>query len=302
MANYITECLKKFKALPRPVQEAVGGFAALEIIQDLEKKYQIKLGFFVILVAIGELMMEDIEGYLQKKYGLSAEAAADINDTLQENVFGPAIEMVAANPELIAPNLTIAEQKKNIFNLFKEKLVETISADSNIINGVNILIFNIIASELADENLMFENDLAKIILENQARLTSKPFRLLGKPAEPTIANWLKDFIAKCGSDYFNSLILSEYLINSENAKNLSAEEKKLLAKTLTLYRNLKFFSATAAEVPMEGWEFISVDEERSKTPVINENNYNLENMTPIEIKALGEANNFTAEDLKKMSR
>ncbi|MEK7653055.1 MAG: hypothetical protein AAB358_01040 [Patescibacteria group bacterium] len=287
--------------MPQPLKEAVGGFESMKIIQDLEKKYQVKLGFLIILVTIGELMMEDIEDYLQKKYGLSPEAAADINDILQADIFGPAIELVAKNPKILASNLSIAQQKENISNLFKKNLIKLISADKNTVDNINLSILNIIDQEMASDHLMFESDLAKMIAENQERLTNKPFQLSGKPAEPTIANWLKDFTDRRGNNYFNNLVLSEYITNSQNTASLSDEERKLLFKVSALYRNLKFFSAISEDVPMEGWDFIPVDEsENSSAPTYPAGgDYNLENMTALEIKAFMEANNLTEEDLKK---
>lgn len=144
-----------------------------------------------------------------------------------------------------------ANQQENL-ELFKEFLVDTLKIeDASLMEELN--------DDLVDnitDNEKFKKDLENALYNNQEKLTRKEFILDGKPARPTIANWLKDFLQKVGSGRFNNVILTQFVTNSENAKKLDDKERKILGDMLELYRNLKFFPESMAHLPPERWEII----------------------------------------------
>ncbi|MFA5029167.1 MAG: hypothetical protein WC518_00240 [Patescibacteria group bacterium] len=265
--NYIAECLTKFRALPREIQEAVGGFEALKTIQGLEETHRIKLGLMVILVAIGELKMEEIEDYLMEKYNFGKWEAQEINEILQQSIFEPALEVALATMPLAGQSgrdLSLPEQKKILTDLFRERLKEVLTGDGELVQEVNDMIFDILGREMGDENKMFEKDLEKILYLNQEKLTSQSINIDGRPLEPTVANWLRDFINRNGTAFFSNLVLSQYLANSENGNRLNQGEKMLLGKLLVLYRNLKFFPDNLTNLPRNQWEIIPISRHKSE--------------------------------------
>ncbi len=73
--------------------------------------------------------------------------------------------------------------------------------------------------------------------DNRAlRLTSKPLDLGQGPVEdPTIDNWLKDFLRAMGPSMKDGLARSQYLIRSSNVKNLAPEEKDNVLNFISSY-------------------------------------------------------------------
>ena len=259
--SYISDCLKKFRALPPPIQDLAGGVQAVQTIQELEQRYNVKLGLLVILVTIGELRMDAIEDYLMLKYGLTEEQASDINETLQVDIFSAIKEEILYDLDLafgIEP-ADFPYIRADIVDLFKTGLVDALNFSEDETTKLNDAIFYIIKSEAAT-GTAFEEELLKSLTANAERLTAANIISRGRSIEPTIANWLKDFIALNGTGFFDLVKLSNYVTNSPNAAKLSDGEKQLLSHLLITYRNLKFFPDTLADLPPEKWEIIPIRE------------------------------------------
>lgn len=110
------------------------------------------------------------------------------------------------------------------------------------------------------ENPLAQNDFFKNLMSNQELIGRNPIWIENKKVDPTIANWLKDFIKEKGSDFFDELILAEYLAVSPNPKNLSSDEKNLLRRLLNLYRNLAFFPESQENLPAEKWQLVPFED------------------------------------------
>jgi len=263
--RYIQESIAKFKTLPKEIQEAVGNTEALLKIKQLEQKYKIELGFLVILITIGELMMEDIEEYLAKRFKLAVDKAKTINTDLQKEVFQPALQKLGVNSASVgAPTKrpTLNEEKRMYLDVLKKELIPTFGSENKLQEAINIRIFYVLSKKLE-----FQEDLAKALQSNQEKLTQKKFELDSKPVRPTVANWLKDFIQHSGAGMFDNVKLSSYLTNSKNAKLLDEGEKKLVKKILLLYRNLTFFPESMPNDTGENWEIIPTEKEEVFTKV-----------------------------------
>jgi|GEM_PF-3154084 hypothetical protein len=245
--DYIAKNLNKFRALPQVIRDAVGSKGAMMTIESLEAEYNIQLGLLVILVTVGELMMEDIEGYLIKKYKLSKEKAEDINLTLQAEIFGPIIEDLENDPILTVFALGVDEKKLALRGVFEKKLITLLKNETEVILITNNLLYSIIQQELVDENKVFEKELSEIVYNNREKIASDPLKIDGKEYPGTVANWIRDFINKNGTGYFSEMQLSEYLVNSKNTKRLEKEEKDLVKNILVLYRNLTYLTESIGE-------------------------------------------------------
>ena len=150
------------------------------------------------------------------------------------------------------------EEKQHAPIVFKQNILDFLSAETEELKEI-IDDYNGVLIILMEKDGNFRRGLEEALYENQEPLGQNRLIIEGKSLAPTTANWLRDFIFKYGTDLFTNVVLSEYLTNSENVKKLSPEEKKILAKLLMLYRNLKFFPQTLAEMPEELWEIIPID-------------------------------------------
>ncbi len=239
--NYIAQCLEKFRELPVDFRETVGGVDSLAVVRNLEKKYGANLSFVVVLVAIGELSLKTLPGYFSEKYGFSEEDADDLVEELIDGIFSH----LSQNKKALSKDELGDILKGNFLELFD---------DQERVKLVDRSIFILLSQDGAAITYF-----GKCLLENGTELVKGKLILENKPADSTIANWLKDFIKEKGSDMFNELALAEYLAISPNPKNLSPENKNLLRRILKLYRNLAFFPESQENLPTEEWEIIPSD-------------------------------------------
>lgn len=278
--TYLSECLEKFHDLPDQIQEMIGGFEACLLVKKLEDTYNVSLSFAVILVAIGELTIDDLPEYLNLKFKLDKTKGEEIADKLEAEIFTPVLDLVLESDEdseeatiteaktTFGPISTLpqADKKEFILKTFTEELVPALLAEPAKIKDFNIALF-----QAFNEDETLEDRVEALLYVNQEKLSNHQIILDGHPASPSIANWLKDFIKKYGSDLFNEVILAEYLSQSPNIKLLKPEEKELVRKVLKLYRNLVFFPESMDGVLLENWEIFPVGHSEIKNKPEAEN-------------------------------
>jgi hypothetical protein len=173
--------------------------------------------------------------------------------------------------------MSLADKKEFILKTFTSEIVPALKAEPTRLQDFNIALFQAFNE---DEDL--EDRVEALLYNNQEKLSDHQIILDNHPASPSIANWLKDFIKKYGSDLFNEVALAEYLSQSPNIKSLKPEEKELVRKVLKLYRNLVFFPQSMDGIAIENWEIfpvnhsevikknISKPENSTENPVITE--------------------------------
>lgn len=272
--SYFNECLEKFHDLPDQIQEMIGGFEAATNIRHLEEEYGVDLSFAVILIAIGELTIDDLTDYLNLKFNLDKSKGEKITERLDEEIFKNVLDFILENTDLtteneaesetnnenklgLITNLSAEDKKELILKTFRESIISALQAEPSRIQDFNVAIFQ---SFNVDEAL--ETEAERLLYNNQEKISDHHIIIDGHPASPTIANWLKDFIKKYGSGLFDEVALAEYLTQSPNIKPLKPTEKELVRKVLKLYRNLSFFPESMEGIPLEQWEVFPVD--RSK--------------------------------------
>jgi len=236
--SYYSDCLDKFNALPEDIKDDIGGFAALEKISQIENAYGVKLKFLVILVAIGELALVDIPEYLNKKDGIDLVKGEEIKKDLVNGVFQPLITNDIDEFALVS---------QRIRKYFKNRLLEVLSGDDALKEVINEDLPNLFALE--EDVILSVDELLKILLANQEKLTGKAFLLDGKLAEPTAANWLKDFIKKAGTGMVDNLVISKYVIDSENGKKNRRGRKKNYFKFIDYLSQCKIFFPMHSVMP-----------------------------------------------------
>ncbi len=291
--SYLSECLEKFHDLPDHIQDMIGGFEACLELKKIEDAYNVSLSFAVILIAIGELTIDDLPDYLNLKYKIDLKKGGEIADLVDEKIFSQIIDLILDSdledetPIVEAQDtsrkfgplteMSLADKKEFILKTFTSEIIPALKAEPTRLQDFNIALFQAFNE---DEDL--EDRVEALLYNNQEKLSDHQIILDNHPASPSIANWLKDFIKKYGSDLFNEVALAEYLSQSPNIKSLKPEEKELVRKVLKLYRNLVFFPESMDGIAIENWEIfpvnhsevtkksISVSENLSENPVITE--------------------------------
>jgi len=100
---------------------------------------------------------------------------------------------------------------------------------------------------------------------NTQKISEKNVNTGGQIKEPTIGNWVRDYVSHVGIKPADSVEKQQYFISNTNMKKLSPEEKVLVTKILNFYELLKLSSTS-----MEGMEeHIGVLTEDGKHLILN---------------------------------
>ena len=253
--NYYQECVLKFSSLPDREQELFGRDEVIEEIKKIEAKHNLVLGFLVILVAIDEISAKEMPEYLEAKYGVDKEKAQAVSKELLEKVFDP-IAYRLDNKEQSQLGLDPIQKKEVLLKMFGENIAELLKKEKK----VSIELINIHLIDLLFEDRNFQKEITEKFYNNEEKITQAEFIFEGKPLKSTVSNWLKDFIKKNGSGFFDNIILSGYITGSENAKKLNKEEREVLYRLLILYRNLRFFPDSMPSDSEDDWVLIPYNE------------------------------------------
>lgn len=146
----------------------------------------------------------------------------------------------------VEANIDPEEEKQNIYDLMSNHLLDVLSSDS----AHALVAFNrgliYVLNNQPDSRRLIESRL----VENNEKLTNQAIIVDGKAVQPTIANWLRDFNNNVDMANFDSLAIADYLVKTNNAKNLNEKEKQLVQSLLQFYYNLKFYPDSMAEKPI----------------------------------------------------
>ena len=265
----IEEAVKKFNQLPVEFQLEFGSDEFLHSLQSLEAAYNISLSGIAVQIIVGSIQFSDLSQVLEYDFSLSTTQATHLAKEIREKAFDPIIERLNFLDNDPDKTMTLDQQKNFAEKLFLTRLIQEIHHDPFIVDAINQRLFFILAR---DED--FHTRLERSLYENEEIVTSNPMVINGENVKGTVANWLKDFISQYGSQAYDSMSQSAFLINSENVKNITPAERELLAKVLKTYINIKFFPESMPSDDGEGWEIIPVDEtsetEKSTPISVNE--------------------------------
>lgn len=166
--------------------------------------------------------------------------------------------------ELLADKENLKNIELEVKDIFSNQIVDLLSwNDEYLIGEVNAMVIHLL--DVRDQ--VFKNELLNLFLENKRIITEKPIILDGKETLGTVGNWLKNFVSRQGGAMFDTVVLSDFVNNSENAKMLSSQEKEVLTKILLTYRNLKFFPESLEE----DLAIIALPDEESSDQVVSSN-------------------------------
>lgn len=263
--NYIAECLKRFQELDDRFKTDLGAGTAYLAMKSLEEEYQVSLSFVLVLLSIGELEEEDVAEYLQIKFKLEAVRSATIAQRLAAEAYYPAMERALAAAAINGEDesLEIKYQAFELLSIFEGSLLSFLQKTPVEVKDFNIAVFAAIDADNA-----LEDKLINAFYANKELISNTNIMLGDHEVRPTVANWIKHFVADSGSGLFDGLVLAKYLSTSASVSQLSASDKNLLSKVLKTYRNLVFFPESMDNIPLELWEVLPVENENGMRDVL----------------------------------
>ncbi len=262
--NYIAECLKRFQELDDKFKTDLGAGTAYLAMKSLEDEYQVHLSFVLVLLAVGELEENDVAEYLQLKFKLDATRSVTIAQRLAAEAYYPAVERALAASALREDeSLEIKYQAFELLSIFEGSLLSFLQKNPAEIKDFNIAVFAAIDADNA-----LEDKLINALYANKELISNTNIMLGEREVRPTVANWIKHFVADSGSGLFDGLVLAKYLSTSASVSQLSASDKNLLSKVLKTYRNLVFFPESMDNIPLELWEVLPVENENGMRDVL----------------------------------
>lgn len=115
--------LQKFDGLPEKIQASVSSPAAMAVISDLEKKYQVDLAALVIKVVVKDIALADLPAHLVSEFELSPDNARHLTADLKERLFFPIANYLGYNPSYSAI-IPEAKPVSDTFYLIKKVIRE----------------------------------------------------------------------------------------------------------------------------------------------------------------------------------
>jgi len=267
----------------------------IPVIEEINGKYSIQDGYLAGLIynlTLGDLKLEKITDYIEKDLKIDQEAAKNISievlgrillciehdldadikglitklggdpkqyfdqiEELHDKIFKPKEEKAVKTPEVVPEEeftQTPEEEKKSLETLFSNELVEIMEEkEQEVTSFLNYRILNLLV-----EHPEFKPDIERTIFENNQKITKNQINLEGTKVEPTISNWLKDFVSRVGIDSITAITQSKYITDSVNTKNLPFKERQTLSKLIDFYVRLKFFPDSLEKLPPNEWGVI----------------------------------------------
>ncbi|MFH0779902.1 MAG: hypothetical protein V1928_03540 [Parcubacteria group bacterium] len=105
---------------------------------------------------------------------------------------------------------------------------------------------------IQDNGELFQKELLDVMRQNKEKLTTAPIIHNNEESDPTIGNWLRDYIRYAGAeDVENTIKKAQYFTDSENAKKLDPKEKRRVDRLLDLYVNLEKFFINSTRQELE---------------------------------------------------
>lgn len=255
----IEEAVKKFNTeLPDEIRFSCSAPEVMKPLRSLEAAYNINLAPLIIYFAIGELKFGDISEYIENEYQLDKNKVRTISKEIEEEILKPLVDRINFLNAYPEKDMSMAQEKNIAEQMFQQHLRVELLRPSIITQAINFRLFAMLSNELD-----FQQVLVRAIYENNEKITKNMIVVNEQSVEPTINNWLKDYISKYGTNSFDSITQSAFLINSENGKKLDDKERALLARVLKTYINIKFFPDSMPTDDGAGWEIIPVEEDET---------------------------------------
>jgi hypothetical protein len=185
--------------------------------------------------------VDDINKHIE---GVLAEQA--MHDTAKSFVQRDLAEMKKkayddAEEEIEEEERTPEQERHSANNVMKSMVLQVFESKSYDLKiRINIRITTLLLED--KERKEIHKELVEALYHNQEKITKADLVINGKSVDPTIDNWLSDFVGVVGAEAnVSSIKKAEYFTNSKNMQKVTPEERKLLDQLFRLYGALKNF-------------------------------------------------------------
>lgn len=184
-----------------------------------------------------------VAGEIAEQKRLEAEAAAALTPP----------KKTAVDKEILSDNTIPTDPKvvmADLLRVLKEHVVKALSFASI---GLK-LDLNTAAISLLLTDKSYYSEMLTALINNDELVSKKKLMIEGEKLEPTVKNWLHDFVRFVGAKEgarFDTIKKAKYLTESKNLKNASPEERVLVDHLIDLYSNLANFYEKAERYALE---------------------------------------------------
>lgn len=156
-------------------------------------------------------------------------------------------------------------EKKASLEVFASNVKDVLeSIDLPLRVDVNVRLIYLLADDM--ETKFFQKELLEELYNNKEVITTEKIVLKNEKVEPTIGNWLQDYIMFVGVEgIVNSLKKAQYQADSENMKKLPPVERALIDKLFNLYSNVKNFYANVEKMELADMEIFPFTDAEKQT-------------------------------------
>lgn len=242
--NVENEILKRFKLTPEKAKEMAKELCGmrLQVVGDewfdgKPAKKIIELGGRVEDYAeFVQEYLKDIETEELKR--LSEAGPFDAAQGDNNNIGGAIKEKIEEEPLVVRDP---EQEKSNAKIVFGSMLKNILGLrDYALKIELNVRLITLLMSD--DEERVFQRELIDLMHESNELITAESILVGSENVDPTISNWIKDYISYAGSaEALSSIKKAQYFTASPNLKKVSAEERAMVDNVLKLYFAVKNF-------------------------------------------------------------
>ncbi len=134
--------------------------------------------------------------------------------------------------------LSLMQDGREYTELFRNYFLEGLFMPENDLNGPTQIVALKISSMFGIGVVSFLNEILAALSENTQKIGRETILVFGekKFSQPTIKNWLLDFIRSTpDKQALNEIAVSDYLFNNANAEKLPLKDKNILGKSLIFF-------------------------------------------------------------------
>lgn len=154
------------------------------------------------------------------------------------------------------------EEANATLGIIKNSLAELLKNGSReMIESLNNSLLFILNNDIKNRDKILQ-----LLMADKTRLTEKSLLIHDKPEEPTVANWLSDFLYRAQNKIADTLTLTEYMTGSVNCRRLSDDERRAVQNLFEFYRNLKLYPEIFKDTELDQWQIFPLPPEAKSSP------------------------------------
>jgi hypothetical protein len=240
--NVDAEILKRFKLEPEKAKEMAKELCGMRLLVVDNEWFEGK-----VAKKIGELggnvddYAEFINEYLAdiEKEELTRQSEGAEGHGGNEGDIGEAIKEKINEEPLVVRDP--AQERSNAKIVFSSMLKNILGLrDVSLKIELNVRLITLLMND--EEERTFQRELLDLMHENKELITANHIIVGNENVEPSICNWIKDYIGYAGStEALSSIKKAQYFTVSPNLKKTNADERKIVDNVLKLYFAIKNF-------------------------------------------------------------